>query len=114
MSDVSRPVRVALVMRRITLGISQRDLAAEMGISQSAIPFHENAAGDDSKISTFKRWAEALGGTLRMSVTFDDEQTAARRLRLFCRGGEGPSWDDLAEEDRAYWLTMTKVARGEQ
>jgi DNA-binding XRE family transcriptional regulator len=114
MSDVSRPVRVALVMRRITLGISQRELAPKMGISQSALPFHENASGDDSKVSTFKRWAEALGGTLHMSVTFDDEQAAARRLRLFARGGAGPGWDDLSDEDRAYWLTMTRVARGEQ
>lgn len=114
MSDVSRPVRVALVMRRLTLGISQRELAPKMGISQSALPHHENATGDDSKVSTLKRWAEALGGTLHMSVTFEDDvQRAARRLRLFTRGGAGPSWDELPEEDRAYWMTMAKVARDE-
>lgn len=47
--------------------LSQTDLAKTMGISQPSVVSIEQR-GNELKISTLKRYIEALGGTLRLDV----------------------------------------------
>jgi transcriptional regulator with XRE-family HTH domain len=57
----------ALVSQRRSLGLSQTEVAARMGTSQSAVARLETVAGD-VRLSTLERYAEALGHTLRWSL----------------------------------------------
>jgi DNA-binding Xre family transcriptional regulator len=56
-----------LVSQRRSLGLSQTEVAARMGTSQSAVARLEAVAGD-VRLSTLERYAEALGHTLRWSL----------------------------------------------
>jgi transcriptional regulator with XRE-family HTH domain len=56
-----------LVSHRRSLGLSQTEVAARMGTSQSAVARLEAVAGD-VRLSTLERYAEALGRTLRWSL----------------------------------------------
>ena len=56
-----------LVSQRRSLGLSQTEVAARMGTSQSAVARLETVAGD-VRLSTLERYAEALGHTLRWSL----------------------------------------------
>jgi len=49
-----------LVGERRRLGVSQTELAARMGTSQSAVARFE-AGGADARLSTIERYADALG-----------------------------------------------------
>lgn len=53
----------ALVARRVALGLSQTEVAARMGTSQSAVARLEAAAGD-VRLSSLERYAAALGHQL--------------------------------------------------
>jgi predicted transcriptional regulator len=56
-----------LVSLRRQLGLSQVEVAARMGTSQSAVARFE--AGDqDVRLSTVERYAIALGGTLEWRI----------------------------------------------
>ncbi|GAA0280230.1 helix-turn-helix domain-containing protein [Cryptosporangium japonicum] len=60
----------ALADHRRAVGLSQTELAARMGTSQSTVARLE--AGDvDPRMSTLERYAEALGGRLDVSLRFD-------------------------------------------
>jgi transcriptional regulator with XRE-family HTH domain len=52
---------------RESLNISQQDLARNLGISQPSVVAIEQR-GNELKISTLKRYVEAMGGTLRLDV----------------------------------------------
>lgn len=52
-----------LVARRRALGLSQTEVAARMGTSQSAVARLEASAGD-VRLSTVERYAAAVGHTL--------------------------------------------------
>jgi predicted transcriptional regulator len=52
-----------LVARRRALGLSQTEVAARMGTSQSAVARLESGAGD-VRLTTLERYAAALGGRL--------------------------------------------------
>lgn len=52
-----------LVSRRVALGLSQTDVAARMGTSQSAVARLESGAAD-LRLSTLERYAAALGHVL--------------------------------------------------
>lgn len=52
---------------REELEISQRELAQTMGIKQPSLSAIENR-GNDLKISTMKKYVEAMGGKLRIDV----------------------------------------------
>jgi transcriptional regulator with XRE-family HTH domain len=52
-----------LVARRRALGLSQTEVAARMGTSQSAVARLEASSGD-VRLSTFERYAAAVGHTL--------------------------------------------------
>ena len=56
-----------LVSQRRSLGLSQTEVAARMGTSQSAVARLEAVAGD-VRLSTLERYAEAVGHTLRWSL----------------------------------------------
>ena len=52
---------------REELDISQKELAQTMGIKQPSLSAIENR-GNDLKISTMKKYVEAMGGKLRIDV----------------------------------------------
>jgi predicted transcriptional regulator len=60
-----------LVAQRQTLGLSQTEVAARMGTSQSSVARLEASAGD-VRLSTLERYAAALGHTLDWRLGSDD------------------------------------------
>lgn len=62
---------IGLYELRRALERSQTDLAAELGISQSAISQLENA--DDLKLSTLRNYLEHLGARLELLAIFEGE-----------------------------------------
>lgn len=56
-----------LVAARQQLGVTQFDLAARIGVSESAVHAIETA-GDDLTVATLQRQARGLGGSLRFKV----------------------------------------------
>jgi predicted transcriptional regulator len=63
MAERRRRLVDELVARRRALGLSQTEVAARMGTSQSAVARLEAAAGD-VRLSTIERYAAAVGHTL--------------------------------------------------
>lgn len=61
---------IGLQVLRRTLDFSQVDLAAELGISQSAVSQLER--GDDVKVSTLRSYVHGLGARLQIIAVFDD------------------------------------------
>ena len=63
MAQERRSLAAALSARRLELGLSQTEVAARMGTSQSAVARLES--GDaDLRLSTLERYAAALGQRL--------------------------------------------------
>ncbi|NIG19643.1 helix-turn-helix transcriptional regulator [Pantoea sp. Al-1710] len=60
-------IEVQLRHLREELELSQVQLAEKMGVSQPAIAAIE-ARGDDIKLSSLKKYVEALGGKLSLNV----------------------------------------------
>jgi transcriptional regulator with XRE-family HTH domain len=67
MAESRRRLLGELVSQRRSLGLSQTEVAARMGTSQSAVARLEAVAGD-VRLSTLERYAEAVGHTLRWSL----------------------------------------------
>ena len=116
--DVTNAARVTLVMRRVGLGLNQRELAEQMGVTQSALAHAENHTSEKSQVVTLKRWAEALGGTLKITVVFDDLDKAADRARRAAdiesgAGGDFRTWDVMSEESRKYWRAVAEAVRND-
>lgn len=63
MAERRRALSEALVARRVHLGLSQTEVAARMGTSQSAVARLE-AGEADVRLSTIERYAAALGQRL--------------------------------------------------
>ena len=76
MAENRRRLLGELVGQRRSLGLSQTEVAARMGTSQSAVARLEAVAGD-VRLSTLERYAEALGRTLRWSL----EPASGRAVR---------------------------------
>jgi predicted transcriptional regulator len=67
MAERRRALTDALVERRVSLGLSQTEVAARMGTSQSAVARLES--GDaDIRLSTIERYAAALGHHLNWTL----------------------------------------------
>jgi len=67
MAASRRALAAELVDRRRTLGLSQTQVAARMGTSQSAVARFE--AGDlDVRLSTVERYTTALGARLEWRI----------------------------------------------
>jgi predicted transcriptional regulator len=60
MAERRRALTDALVARRVHLGLSQTEVAARMGTSQSAVARLETGQAD-LRMSTLERYAAALG-----------------------------------------------------
>jgi transcriptional regulator with XRE-family HTH domain len=67
MARSRRRLLAELVSQRRSLGLSQTEVAARMGTSQSAVARLEAVAGD-VRLSTLERYAEAVGHTLHWSL----------------------------------------------
>jgi transcriptional regulator with XRE-family HTH domain len=67
MAESRRRLLAELVDQRQSLGLSQTEVAARMGTSQSAVARLEAVAGD-VRLSTLERYADAVGRTLRWSL----------------------------------------------
>jgi predicted transcriptional regulator len=63
MAERRRALARELVDRRVELGLTQTQVAARMGTSQSAVARLEAGQGD-VRLSTLERYAAALGGQL--------------------------------------------------
>jgi transcriptional regulator with XRE-family HTH domain len=86
MSDVDSVVRLSLTVRRMALGLTQRDLAARTGIAQSAISALETGKSNP-QVTTLSRWAEGLGMKLTMGLEQLPEPVATDSTQA---GGEQP------------------------
>lgn len=63
----------SLAEQRVERGLSQTEVAARMGTSQSAVARLE--AGDaDPRLSTLERYAAALGGQLDVRLQIEEDQ----------------------------------------
>jgi transcriptional regulator with XRE-family HTH domain len=67
MAESRRRLLAELVSQRRSLGLSQTEVAARMGTSQSAVARLEAVTGD-VRLSTLERYADAVGHTLRWSL----------------------------------------------
>ena len=67
MAASRRALAAELVTRRRTLGLSQTQVAARMGTSQSAVARIE-AGHADVRLSTLERYAAALGSAVVWSM----------------------------------------------
>jgi predicted transcriptional regulator len=61
-----------LVSRRVELGLSQTEVAARMGTSQSAVARLEAGAAD-IRLSTLERYAAALGRGIKWRLVNETE-----------------------------------------
>ena len=76
MADRRRALAAALAERRTEQGLSQTEVAARMGTSQSAVARLESGAAD-VRLSTLERYAAALEQRLDWSLRGrgDDDRT---------------------------------------
>ena len=72
LADQRREVIADLVEVRQKLGLSQTQVAARMGTSQSAVARIESGDGD-VRLSSLQRYADALGRDLRLRLTRREE-----------------------------------------
>jgi transcriptional regulator with XRE-family HTH domain len=80
MADRRRELASDLVARRVALGLSQTEVAARMGTSQSAVARLES--GDaDVRLSTLERYAAALGQALDWKLKPQDRAGGKERAR---------------------------------
>ena len=63
----------ALIARRQELGLSQTEVAARMGTSQSAVARLESGSGD-MRLTTLERYAAAVGGQLDWRLGFAEQE----------------------------------------
>lgn len=63
-----RGIRKSLVERRLELGLTQKDLAERMDVSQSWISEFETKPWPDFRLSTLRRWCMALELVSHISV----------------------------------------------
>ena len=73
MAERRRVLVDELVQRRLSSGLSQTEVAARMGTSQSAVARLESA-GADVRLSTVERYAAALGYSLDWKLQRGDRR----------------------------------------
>jgi len=75
MAQRRRGLTEALVARRLSQGLSQTEVAARMGTSQSAVARLESGAGD-IRLSTLERYAAAIDQVLdwKLETPGDEER----------------------------------------
>jgi len=78
MAETRSRLLADLTARRQRAGLSQTEIAARMGTSQSAVARLE-AGGSDVRISTLERYAAALGSQLCWHAQYESEETGELR-----------------------------------
>lgn len=73
MAERRRALSDELVARRRHLGLSQTEVAARMGTSQSAVARFESGQGD-VRLSTLERYAAAVGWDLSWRMRAGDDR----------------------------------------
>lgn len=76
----SRSVSRTLAALRASKGLTQKELAARMGRTQSALSKLETTDNDDFRLGDVRAYASALG--LRVSVSLEEPRTLAQEIRL--------------------------------
>lgn len=74
MSEERRRLVTELTSQRQSAGLSQTEVAARMGTSQSAVARLE-AGGADARASTLERYAAAIGGQISWLLQETDRHT---------------------------------------
>ena len=72
MAERRRLLAAALVAKRVELGLSQTEVAARMGTSQSAVARLESGEAD-LRLSTLERYAAAIGQRLDWRLSLREE-----------------------------------------
>ena len=72
MAEQRRSLAATLVAKRVELGLSQTEVAARMGTSQSAVARLE-AGEADLRLSTLERYAAAIGQRLDWRLSLPEE-----------------------------------------
>jgi transcriptional regulator with XRE-family HTH domain len=89
MSERRRALADSLVARRVEIGLSQTEVAARMGTSQSAVARLES--GDaDVRLSTLERYVAALGEQLDWELGRPDLSVRAQAKDRKERRGKKP------------------------
>lgn len=70
MSFEQEQIRQRLISRRVELGLTQSELAARMGTSQSAVSDFETGR-HIPRVNTLRRWAQALN--MRISIQLEEQ-----------------------------------------
>ncbi|MGH2390508.1 MAG: helix-turn-helix domain-containing protein [Chloroflexota bacterium] len=68
-------------------GVTQQDLAHALHVRQPTLSKFEH--GEDMRVQTLTKYIGALGGKLRLSVVFDDEEVELGMLTPAPNGGPG-------------------------
>lgn len=71
---------IGLYELRRALDVSQTELAAQLEISQSAISQLES--GRDVKISTLRNYIDSLGGQVRITAVFQNDDEAPTEIPI--------------------------------
>jgi transcriptional regulator with XRE-family HTH domain len=72
MAEQRRSLAATLVAKRVELGLSQTEVAARMGTSQSAVARLESGEAD-LRLSTLERYAAAIGQRLDWRLSLWEE-----------------------------------------
>ena len=67
-------------------GVTQQDLAHVLSVRQPTLSKFEH--GDDMRVNTLTKYIGALGGKLRLSAIFDDEEVELGVLKPGTLGGK--------------------------
>lgn len=76
-------IRARLILRRRSLKLSQRVIAARMGCSQANVSELERGVVANPGYSTLMKWAAAVGLDFHMSFTDDDAHQRAIDSALY-------------------------------
>jgi transcriptional regulator with XRE-family HTH domain len=68
-------------------GVTQQDLAHALNVRQPTLSKFEH--GEGMRVQTLTKYIGALGGKLRLSVVFDDEEVELGMLTQAVNGGPG-------------------------
>lgn len=96
------PLRTLSELRRQS-GLSQQDIAEELGVSQTSVSKIERQ--DDPQVSTLMRYLDALGAKLELHAVFPD-----RSARLYLLGS-AETTDQKPADNRESTSSTTAAAR---
>ncbi len=70
--------------------VSQQELASLLGVQQASVSKFENQ--DDIRLTTLRKYVEALGGELELRVRFPDEDVRLAQFSTPSREKERDGW----------------------